>query len=336
MFVDRIQIPCRAGKGGDGSIAWRREKYIPKGGPAGGDGGNGGSIIFEADHNVFSLDYFTHCHRIVAQNGDRGGSACRTGKNGTDELIKIPCGTLLKDLTTGEVLFDFVSHKDRFVVCKGGRGGKGNFHFRTPTNRAPNKATMGLEGEEREIELELKLVADIGLIGFPNAGKSTLIKHMCGASVEIAPYPFTTMRPNLGSIRSQEAKLFLADIPGLIEGAHRGRGLGFEFLRHIERTRALIFVLDATGITGSPLDHFAILQKELAAYDSRLLKRPFLVVLNKCDEASSEEHIEQFLEVYKEAHVISAEQRIGLEKVEKECFKLLSDGTMLQRSFLNT
>jgi GTPase len=322
MFIDRITIKCFAGKGGNGAIAWRREKYIPKGGPFGGNGGKGGSVILQADHNVYSLDWFHFKRLIRAKNGGAGGTNCKIGKNGEDLILKVPCGTLVKDTKTDEVLFDFVDNGQTFILCKGGRGGKGNHSFRSPTNQAPNIATPGVEGEEKEVELELKLIADIGLVGFPNAGKSTLLSRLTFARVKIAAYPFTTLQPNLGYLNLGEGKkILLADIPGIIEGAHKNRGLGFEFLRHIERTKALIYVVEAsTYAEKSPIDDFNTLHNELKAYDPKLIKRPFVIALNKCDLEGAETSIEEFKSHFskykKNIHVISAEHGDGLKELK--------------------
>lgn len=290
MFIDRIRVRCRAGKGGNGIVAWRREKYIPKGGPAGGNGGKGGSIFITGDHNVYSLDWFSYKTVITAQNGTSGQSACKTGKCGEDLILKLPCGTIVKDVNTGEVLFDIQSHGQKHLLCQGGRGGKGNYVFRSSTNRAPNIATPGTAGDEKEIEFELKLIADVGLIGLPNAGKSTLINMLTDIKVKIAPYPFTTLHPNLGYIYSKEnEKILIADIPGIIEGAHVNRGLGYEFLRHIERTKMLIYVLDAATFNPhGPMGDFTILQNELRNYNPDLLDKPSLIVLNKSDVAEAQ------------------------------------------------
>ncbi|KIC73907.1 GTPase obg [Candidatus Protochlamydia amoebophila] len=296
MFVDRVIIELIAGKGGNGVVAWRREKYIPKGGPAGGNGGRGGSVILEADTQISSLDWFRHRRILKAQSGGDGGGNCRQGKNGTDLILKVPCGTLLKDAKSGKVIHDFVEDKERFVLCKGGRGGRGNDSFKTPTHQAPNICTEGTLGEIHHIELELKLIADVGLVGFPNAGKSTLISSLAGLRVKVAAYPFTTLQPNLGFIELDNYKrIYIADIPGIIEGASHNRGLGLEFLRHIERTKLLIFILDASGIDGrTPSHDFRILREEIGAYNPELLERPYLVVLNKIDTEDSLSHIQEF------------------------------------------
>jgi GTPase len=337
MFVDRITVLCKAGKGGNGVIAWRREKFIPKGGPAGGNGGKGGSIVLESDVNASSLDWFKNRRILKAKDGQAGGSNCKQGKNGPELVLKVPCGTLLKDSKTQEVIFDFTEPGQTFILCKGGKGGKGNWCFRSPTNQAPNICTPGQPGQEQEVELELKLIADVGFIGFPNAGKSTLISSLCNVEVRIAAYPFTTLQPNLGFISYKGGKrILVADIPGIIEGAHRNRGLGFEFLRHIERTKVLIFVLDAAGYDArSPLEDFEVLQKELSEYDPNLLKRPFLIALNKCDLEDSSLFIEEFKKKYSKhlpaIFCISALSGDGLKEVREEVYDLVFGNEEVQQ-----
>lgn len=298
MFIDRVTVQCIAGKGGNGVVAWRREKFIPKGGPCGGNGGKGASVIIEADTQLSSLDWFRHRRILKAENGVEGGPNCRQGRGGHNLILKVPCGTLIKDASTGEIIHDCTIDGDRYVLCQGGRGGRGNDSFKTPTNRAPNICTPGTEGEVKQVELELKLIADVGLVGFPNAGKSTLISSLAGLHVKVAAYPFTTLQPNLGFVELNDyRRIYIADIPGIIEGASVNKGLGFEFLRHIERTKLLIFVLDASGIDGrTPIDDFRVLRSEIYAYNPELADRPYLVVLNKMDVDESQPHIEQFYE----------------------------------------
>lgn len=323
MFVDRVIVDLAAGRGGNGIVAWRREKYIPKGGPAGGNGGKGGSITLEADAQVFSLEWYRNRRILKAENGRQGGSNCRQGRNGQDLVLKVPCGTLVKDSRTGEILHDFTEDKQKWIICKGGKGGRGNETFKTPTNRAPNICTEGKEGEACQIELELKLIADVGLVGFPNAGKSTLISTLAHVRVKIAAYPFTTLQPNIGFIKCDDlSRIFIADIPGIIEGAHRNRGLGFEFLRHIERTKLLLFILDASGIDGrNPSDDYRVLRKEITAYNPEMLDRPYLVVLNKIDTEESQGHIEKFDEEFEEdpglLFKISAEHGDGVAELKQ-------------------
>src|ERR1700733_1312247 len=300
MFIDRVKLHLIAGKGGNGIVAWVRAKYLPKGGPCGGNGGRGGTIVLQADAQLSSLDWFRNRRILKAENGAQGGPNQQTGRKGRDLILKIPCGTLIKDEKTGEILHDFTSDKEKWDICKGGRGGRGNYSFRTPTNQAPNICTPGQEGEVIDLELELKLIADVGLVGSPNAGKSTLISALTRISVKTAPYPFTTLQPNLGYIEKDDyTRVVIADIPGIFENAHQNRGLGLEFLRHIERTKLLIFVLDASGIDGrSPSNDFHILRQEIAAYNPELLDRPHLVVLNKIDTEESREHLAQFHKEY--------------------------------------
>lgn len=331
MFVDRVKLQLHAGKGGNGIVAWRREKYIPKGGPSGGDGGNGGSVIFVCDAQLNSLDWYQNRTIQKAENGHQGGQNCRTGRKGKDLLIKVPCGTLITNSQTEEILCDLVKDGEQWVACQGGVGGKGNDRFKTPTNRAPNKATDGKPGEELEVQLELKLIADVGLVGFPNAGKSTLIEKLSNVRVKKAAYPFTTLHPNLGQMRLENFDtVVIADIPGIIEGAHRNKGLGFEFLRHIERTRLLLFVLDASGIDGrDPLQDLKILQEEIRAYNPEMLLRPSLFVLNKLDTEESKEHVDYFLDhapIDRERLLmISAETGEGVPELKK----LIASDTVL-------
>jgi GTP-binding protein len=329
MFTDRVLIELMAGKGGNGTVAWRREKFIPKGGPSGGNGGKGGSILIQADTQIFSLEWFRNRRILKAENGQAGGANNRQGRNGTDLILKVPCGTLIKDVKTGEILHDFTRDGDQWVICKGGRGGRGNDSFKTPTNRAPNICTPGLEGEGCQVELELKLIADVGLVGFPNAGKSTLITALTHVRVKIAAYPFTTLQPNLGFIQCDDySRIFIADIPGIIEGAHRNRGLGFEFLRHIERTTLLIFLLDASGIDGrTPTEDFKVLRQELEAYNPEMLTRPFLVVLNKIDSEEALDHVTQFKAQFtldpKRLFEISAVRGDGLPLLKRAIERLM-------------
>lgn len=296
MFTDRVIVKFFAGKGGDGLVAWKRAKFVPKGGPTGGNGGKGGSIILRANQEVYSLEDFRYKKTIQADNGQKGGPNSCTGSNGKDLTLDIPCGTLVKDAVTGEILHDFTTHGEKWILCKGGKGGRGNESFKSPTHQAPNVFTKGEPGEERPVELELKLIADIGLVGCPNAGKSTLISQAAKIKVKIAPYPFTTLKPNLGFIEFDDfSRIVIADIPGIIRGAHENRGLGFEFLKHIERTKVLVFLLDASGIEGrTPLQDFITLREELEKYDPQLLQRPCLIALNKVDCPEAAEHILEF------------------------------------------
>ena len=290
MFTDSVKIKFRAGKGGDGTIAWRREKYIPKGGPYGGNGGDGGSIFLKSDPQVFSLDPYRNRRLIVAENGRPGGSNNQQGKSGKNLILKVPCGTLVKDVETGAILHDLTKPGDTLLICSGGKGGKGNTTFKTSTNQAPIKATPGKKGELKEIELELKLIADVGLIGFPNAGKSTLLSKLSAVNVRIGAYPFTTLKPNLSFIEFEDfSRIYLADIPGIIPNAHLNKGLGLSFLKHIERCSTLIYLIDVSGEEGrDPFLDFQVLRAEVEAYSANILNKPFLVVLNKIDQAPIE------------------------------------------------
>jgi GTP-binding protein len=291
MFVDTVTLSLSAGKGGNGVIAWRREKYIPKGGPAGGNGGNGGSIYLEAHPQVHSLEDYRNRRILKAQNGMPGGSNNCTGKNGKDLHLKVPLGTLVKDPKTGHILFDFTEAGQTWKICQGGKGGKGNSTFKTSTHQAPFICTEGTPGESTEVELELKLIADVGFVGMPNAGKSTLISKLAHIEVKIAPYPFTTLRPNLGIVEFDDfSRILIADIPGLIENAHENKGLGFSFLRHIERTSTLIYLIElAPHQDRDPFEEFLMLRSELEAYNPSMLEKPFLVALNKIDQEGSSE-----------------------------------------------
>ncbi|GAB4235571.1 MAG: GTPase ObgE [Chlamydiales bacterium] len=323
MFVDRVKIHLNAGKGGNGVVAWRREKYIPKGGPCGGNGSPGGNVIVRADTQLSTLDYYFHRKILKAENGGDGGPNHRQGKRGKDLILKVPCGTLIKDVSSGAILADLTEDGQEILLCQGGKGGRGNSSFKTSTNQAPNYCTMGKPGEERIVEFELKLIAEIGLVGFPNAGKSTLTTALTSVRIKAAPYPFTTLHPNLGFITLDDyTRVFIADIPGIIEGAHRNKGLGIEFLKHIERTRLLLYVLDCSGIDGrNPLEDLNTLFSEVRAYNSELLNRPFLVVLNKIDDPAAQEHLTFF---YKNISIdpskifeVSALTGEGIDKLRK-------------------
>lgn len=300
MFIDSVTLTVRAGKGGNGVIAWRREKFIPKGGPVGGNGGKGGSIILKTNENVLSLEGFRNRRLINAENGIPGGGNLQRGRNGKDLVLHVPCGTLVKDIVTGEVLADFTDKNQEHILCTGGRGGKGNACFKSPTNQAPNVCTPGYEGQTREVQLELKLIADIGFIGMPNAGKSTLLKQITHCPVKIGAYPFTTLYPNLSYIQFEDfSRILIADIPGIIEGAHLDRGLGLSFLKHIERSSVLIYVIDISGMEErNPFRDFQTLQNEVKAYQKELLNKPFLVVLNKTDCETAAQNIKAFTQKY--------------------------------------
>ncbi len=286
-FIDQAKIKVQGGDGGDGMVAFRREKYIPAGGPAGGNGGPGGSVILKAETNLQTLLDFQYARIFQAENGQRGGSKSRTGASGDDLIVDVPCGTIVYDAETNEVLGDLTSHDQSLTVALGGKGGLGNKHFLSNRNRAPEHALPGLPGEEKLLRLELKLLAEVGIIGVPNAGKSTLISVLSAARPKIADYPFTTLIPNLGVVPHPSGDgVVFADIPGLIQGAHQGAGLGHDFLRHVERTRILVHLVDVTD--DNFLDNYTIIQSELSSYHSDLSLRPQLLVLNKCEALSLE------------------------------------------------
>ncbi|MDN5294304.1 MAG: GTPase [Eubacteriales bacterium] len=330
MFYDYAKIFVQGGRGGDGAVAFRREKYVPDGGPYGGDGGDGGSVILEADEGLRTLVDFRYQRHYRAERGEHGKGKKMHGRNGEDLILRVPVGTVVRDAATGEVLADLVRHRQRVVVARGGRGGRGNARFATSTNKAPDFAEKGEPGEERWLELELKLLADVGLVGFPNAGKSTLIAAVSAARPKIADYPFTTLTPNLGVVRVGEGMSFvMADIPGLIEGAHAGAGLGHEFLRHIERTRLLVHVVDMSGLEGrDPVEDFQVINRELALYNPRLAERPQIVAANKMDLSPAAENLRRFQEVYGkdyEIFPISAVTRAGLDALIQRVAEKLAE-----------
>ena len=318
MFVDEVVIDVKAGDGGNGSVAFRKEKYVPRGGPNGGDGGEGGDVILEADSNLSTLLDFRYQRHYEALRGIHGTSRDMSGKNAGDITLKVPVGTTATEVETERILTDLTKHGQRVVIARGGQGGRGNAHFASSVQQAPKYAENGEPGEEHQIKLELKLLADVGLIGYPNVGKSTLIAALSAAKPKIADYPFTTLVPNLGVVRVDEERTFvIADIPGLIEGASEGVGLGHQFLRHVERTRLLCHLIDISGTTGrEPLDDYAVINRELAAYDDKLAQLPQVVVLNKSDIADEEEAEllrAEFAAEDKPVFVISAATRVGLE-----------------------
>ncbi len=292
MFADRATIIIKSGKGGDGHVSFRREKYVPDGGPDGGDGGKGGDIIFEVDNGLNTLTDYRHRRKFAAQPGEEGGKRNCHGKNGADLVLKVPAGTVIKDAESGKVIADMSGDNRRQIILFGGRGGLGNQHFATSTMQAPKYAQPGGEAIELEVKLELKVIADVGLVGFPNVGKSTLLSRVTNAQPKIANYHFTTLQPNLGVVDLDGAKGFvIADIPGLIEGASEGVGLGLEFLRHIERTKVIIHVVDAAGTEGrDPIADIKAIHKELAAYDEGILKKPQVIAANKMDAVYGDEN----------------------------------------------
>ncbi|MCO4769532.1 MAG: GTPase ObgE [Deltaproteobacteria bacterium] len=305
-FIDEVRIEASSGAGGPGLVAFRREKFITNGGPWGGDGGRGGDVVFVATRSKNTLSHVRYKQHVKAKNGTPGGSALRTGRGGEDAVVVVPVGTLIKDLRTGEVLADLSEHDMRVVVLKGGKGGMGNARFKTSTRRAPDFAQQGLPGESRELTLELKLLADVGLLGFPNAGKSTLISRLSEAKPKIAAYPFTTLRPSLGVVRVPGTydSFVMADIPGLVEGAAEGVGLGHQFLRHVERCALLLHLLSLDPLEddmhGDPMKRFATINAELERFDPALARRPQVIFLSKADLVS-ESKIDEVREAFEGA-----------------------------------
>ena len=303
MFADRAKIIIRSGKGGDGHVSFRREKYVPDGGPDGGDGGRGGDVIFEADKGMNTLYEYRHRRKFSAGNGQEGGKKRCHGKDGEDLVLKVPEGTVVREAQSGQVIADLSGDNTRQVVLKGGRGGNGNMHYATSTMQAPKYAQPGQEAIELEVILELKMIADVGLIGFPNAGKSTFLSRVTNARPKIADYPFTTITPNLGVVDTGDGQGFvIADIPGLIEGASSGAGLGHEFLRHIERTRLMIHLVDAASVDGrDPVESVRAINRELASYQEDLADRPQIIAANKIDAVYQEEGKKDPVSALKEA-----------------------------------
>ncbi|MFD3157620.1 GTPase ObgE [Haloimpatiens sp. FM7330] len=331
MFIDTAKIFVKSGRGGDGAIAFRREKYVALGGPDGGDGGKGGNVILVADSQSTTLLDFTYKRKYAAPLGENGSGSKSYGKDGKDLYIKVPLGTIVRDFETNKIMADLSHPDDKFIVAKGGRGGKGNAKFATPTRQAPRFAEPGMPGEERFILLELKLLADVGLVGFPNVGKSTLLSMVSKAKPKIANYHFTTLKPNLGVVDMKGLSGFvIADIPGIIEGAAKGVGLGLEFLRHIERTRLLIHVVDVSGIEGrDPIEDFMKINEELKKYSVKLWDRPQIIAANKCDMLYDEEVFNNFKKKlnemgYDNVFKISAATREGVDELMKECGRILS------------
>jgi GTP-binding protein len=294
MFIDEVRIRVKAGDGGNGCLAFRREKYVPRGGPSGGDGGHGGDVVFVASEHHNTLLHFRFNPEHTAERGRHGEGSNRTGRDGASLDVPVPVGTIVYDDDTGELLHDFTRSDERFVVARGGRGGRGNQHFATSTHQAPTEHEPGHPGEEKRLRLELKLLADVGLVGFPNAGKSTLISRISAARPKIADYPFTTLEPNLGVVSVGDETFVVADIPGLIEGAHLGHGLGVQFLRHIERTRLLVHLVDVSEATGrEPAEDFRVVMEELEGFSADLVRKPMFVVASKVDVAQDPGRIEQ-------------------------------------------
>ncbi|MBL3646287.1 GTPase ObgE [Bacillus vallismortis] len=320
MFIDQVKVYVKGGDGGNGMVAFRREKYVPKGGPAGGDGGNGGDVVFEVDEGLRTLMDFRYKKHFKAIRGEHGMSKNQHGRNADDMVIKVPPGTVVTDDDTKQVIADLTEHGQQAVIARGGRGGRGNTRFATPANPAPQLSENGEPGKERYIVLELKVLADVGLVGFPSVGKSTLLSVVSSAKPKIADYHFTTLVPNLGMVETDDGRSFvMADLPGLIEGAHQGVGLGHQFLRHIERTRVIVHVIDMSGLEGrDPYEDYVTINQELSEYNLRLTERPQIIVANKMDMPQAAENLEAFKEKLTDDYPvfpISAVTREGLREL---------------------
>ena len=316
-FIDKVTIKLKAGNGGDGIVAFKREKYNPLGGPSGGDGGTGGSIIFKADSNKSTLLDLKYNKMIRAEDGEKGKTNNMFGESKKNVIVRVPVGTIVKDLKSGTVLADLDTNDKEEIICKGGKGGLGNWHFATGRNPAPEISKLGVPGEEKEVIVELKLLADVGLVGFPSVGKSTLLSVVSAAKPEIADYPFTTLKPQLGMVRIGGESFVMADLPGLIEGASEGKGLGHEFLKHIERCRVILHVIDMGGEERDPLSDYEIINSELKKYPGNLDKRPQLVIANKMDLDNAKENLERFRKKYPDVEIYETTTIIdeGLEPV---------------------
>ncbi|MFB5663208.1 GTPase ObgE [Alteribacillus sp. HJP-4] len=330
MFIDKVKVYVKAGDGGDGMVAFRREKYVPDGGPAGGDGGKGGNVIAEVDEGLRTLMDYRYQKHFKAKAGENGRPKNQHGKNAEDLIMKVPPGTTIIDDDTKEVLADLTKHRERAVILKGGRGGRGNTRFATPANPAPELSEKGEPAEDRYINLELTVLADVGLVGFPSVGKSTLLSVVSAARPKIAEYHFTTLKPNLGVVEVDNSQSFvMADLPGLIEGAHEGTGLGHQFLRHIERTRVIIHVVDMSAAEGrDPFDDYQKINVELKQYNMRLMERPQIIMANKMDMPEAEENLAAFKEKLQNevpVFAVSALTRHGLKELLRETASLLED-----------
>ncbi len=330
MFIDQVNIHVKSGKGGDGMVHFRREKYEPRGGPDGGDGGKGGDVIFEVKPILNSLSHFRPKQSFAAENGVNGGASQMTGRNGKDLIIHVPPGTVIYDAESGALLGDLTETSQQLIICKGGRGGRGNQHFATSRNQAPRTAERGEPHDEKMLRLELKLIADIGIIGLPNAGKSTLLSVLTNAKPKIGDYPFTTLQPNLGVAKiDDDTTVVLADIPGLIEGAHDGAGLGHDFLRHIQRTRILIHMID--GLSEDPLADFSQINTELSLFDPKLARKPQVVVVNKIDQPDVQARLKDIQASFKRKKVdvitASAMARTNTREVLLSAYQRLQDLT---------
>lgn len=324
MFVDQVKVYVKAGDGGNGLASFRREKYVPFGGPSGGDGGNGADVVFEVDEGLSTLMDFRYQRHFKAKRGENGMSKGQHGKNAEPMVLKVPPGTTIKDDATGEILADLTEHKQQAIICKGGRGGRGNIRFASAKNPAPEIAENGEPGIERDIVIELKVMADVGLVGFPSVGKSTLLSVVSAARPKIADYHFTTLQPNLGMVETEDHRSFvMADLPGLIEGASEGVGLGHQFLRHIERTRLIVHIIDMAATEGrDPYEDFITINEELKAYDPTLLERPQIIVANKMDISEASEQLELFKEQLSEEYPVYPISTITREGLRELLFKI--------------
>jgi GTPase len=329
MFIDEVRIRVKAGDGGNGCLAFRREKFVPRGGPSGGDGGHGGDVVFVASEHHNTLLHFRFNPEHEAERGRHGEGSQRTGRDGASKDVPVPVGTVVYDDNTGEQLHDFTQAGERFVIARGGRGGRGNQHFATSTHQAPTEHEPGHPGEEKRLRLELKLLADVGLVGFPNAGKSTLISRISAARPKIADYPFTTLEPNLGVVSVGDETFVVADIPGLIEGAHLGHGLGVQFLRHIERTRLLVHLVDVSEATGrDPADDFRVVIEELEGFSPDLVRKPMFVAASKVDVAQDPARIQELRALAASKHLpfyeISSVTGQGIEDLKYSLAQFLA------------
>ena len=330
MFVDRAEITIKSGNGGNGAVTFRRDPYVPDGGPDGGDGGNGGSVIFVADRNLRTLMDLKYKRKYQAENGQPGMKRNRYGKKGQDLYIKVPVGTMIIDKETGHLMKDLVEDGDSVIAAKGGKGGKGNVHYKSSIRQAPNFAEAGTPGKERTVVLELKLIADVGLLGFPNVGKSTLLSVCTNSKPKIAGYHFTTIDPNLGVVYLHDTSFVMADIAGIIEGASQGAGLGFRFLKHIERTKVLIHVVDISGSEGrDPIEDYKKINAELAQFDPKLAAKPQIVAANKTDIIFDQEKADEFLEFMKkegrEVYMISAASHQGIDELMDAALRCIEE-----------
>jgi GTP-binding protein len=329
-FIDETKFFVKGGDGGRGCVSFRREKFVPRGGPDGGDGGNGGSVIIVATKRLLSLLDFRYCSHFVADKGTHGKGKKMHGKRGQDKILQVPLGSIIKDAETGHVIADLTEEGERVVVAPGGRGGAGNVHFATGQNRTPRRAGKGVPGEEQWLIIELKLIADVGLVGLPNAGKSTLLSKLSAANPKISPYPFTTLEPKIGILHLEfREPCIIADIPGLIEGAHTGAGLGHKFLRHVERTKILVHILDAGELEAQPLEDFNTIENELRCYNDELLSRKRLIVINKIDLIDDQQLLNQLLidlgQTGLEVFTISALEGDGIEQLKDRFAEIMDE-----------